>query len=231
MYKIGDKVLIKDKNWYNLLKDVNGTVTPVNYHINCCHKFDYQYAEYCGKVLTIDDIRWDGSFRMKEEQQLSFEDWMFEKIVEPEVKISDVLDETEIGSIFYNKILGKVILIKVTASKEYIVKKLDSSDDTEYTFDHTGLLMNDYRSNHELFELYPNEQSNNWKDFNKESDFQKSAPKSEGYFYYIDTDGEIKTMVSDRYSKKQMAMFDVRNYFLSKEMAMNSDLYKTYHKQ
>lgn len=52
MYKVGDKVRIKDKNWYDRKKDKFGFWTR-SLSGNTQVYFSEEMAEFCGKVLTI----------------------------------------------------------------------------------------------------------------------------------------------------------------------------------
>lgn len=53
-YKVGDKVRIKDFNWYNKNKDVDGFVY-------CGDRvFDDYMSVFCGNIVTIDGINSNG---------------------------------------------------------------------------------------------------------------------------------------------------------------------------
>jgi hypothetical protein len=80
-HKVGDKVVVKSKAWYNENKDESGDVQM---------KFDYfvdSMAELCGKTVTISEII-DGRYRIKE-MCFGWYDDMFEDIKTLEIHIPD----------------------------------------------------------------------------------------------------------------------------------------------
>jgi hypothetical protein len=90
-YEEGDKVLIKDINWYNKNKDEDGDVPCGEYY------FVSQMSVFCGKILTIDVDFEDGTYLMKEDTDgFVFTIEMIECKVEEETKSEDrLLDEYE----------------------------------------------------------------------------------------------------------------------------------------
>jgi hypothetical protein len=80
-YEEGDKVLIKDINWYNKNKDEDGDIS--------CGEFIFvsQMSKFCGKILTIDVDFEDGSYLMKEDTDgFVFTNEMFDTFAEEEVE-------------------------------------------------------------------------------------------------------------------------------------------------
>lgn len=53
MYNVGDKVRIKDKNWYKSHKNKFGKVWTHSLSGDNLICFDQDSAKFCGKVLTI----------------------------------------------------------------------------------------------------------------------------------------------------------------------------------
>lgn len=79
-HKVGDKVRIKSKEWWDAQpKDVDGDVT--------CNEecFTREMAEYCGKVATISHID-DGAYNLKEFEYY-WTDEMFDDSYNPEKSI------------------------------------------------------------------------------------------------------------------------------------------------
>ena len=80
-YEVGDKVLIKDINWYNKNKDEDGDIS--------CGEFIFvsSMSKFCGKILTIDVDFEDGSYLMKEDTDgFVFTNEMFDTFAEEEVE-------------------------------------------------------------------------------------------------------------------------------------------------
>lgn len=80
-YEVGDKVLIKDINWYNKNKDEDGDIS--------CGEFSFvsQMSKFCGKILTIDVDFEDGSYLMKEDTDgFVFTNEMFDTFAKEEVE-------------------------------------------------------------------------------------------------------------------------------------------------
>lgn len=70
-YKVGDKVRVKSKEWYDKNKDRNGRVN-INY------SFVEKMSNWCGKEVTIDAI-YDDIYKIKEDENLyNWTDTMFE---------------------------------------------------------------------------------------------------------------------------------------------------------
>ena len=80
-YEVGDKVLIKDINWYNKNKDEDGDIS--------CGEFIFvsSMSKFCGKILTIDVVFEDGTYLMKEDTDgFVFTNEMFDTFAEEEVE-------------------------------------------------------------------------------------------------------------------------------------------------
>lgn len=76
-YKVGDKVQIKNLDWYNENKDEDGDIS--------CGEYDFvsSMSGFCGKILTIDVDFEDGIYLMKEDNdRFVFTNEMIERLVE-----------------------------------------------------------------------------------------------------------------------------------------------------
>lgn len=82
-YKVGDKVRVKSKEWYDENKDNYGNVSVKHY-------FTEQMSEWCGKEVTIDAI-FDDFYRIKDDKdEWNWTDEMFEdKTMEHKFKCKD----------------------------------------------------------------------------------------------------------------------------------------------
>ena len=123
-YKVGDKVLIKDINWYNKNKNEDGDIS--------CGEFIFvsSMSKFCGKILTIDVVFEDGTYLMKEDTDgFVFTNEMFDTFAEEEVErltgnlSNSLVNEFELpdGYIFKDE-NGNVILtskIILEKKKEY----------------------------------------------------------------------------------------------------------------
>lgn len=79
--KVGDRVKIKSREWYEKWKD------RINY-VNVPEYFVPPMAEFCGKVLTVEDFRL-GCFRMKEDKhKWKFSLEMFEEVYPVQEQLS-----------------------------------------------------------------------------------------------------------------------------------------------
>ena len=80
-YEVGDKVLIKDINWYNKNKNEDGDIS--------CGEFVFvsSMSKFCGRILTIDVDFEDGTYLMKEDTDgFVFTNEMFDTFAEEEVE-------------------------------------------------------------------------------------------------------------------------------------------------
>ena len=84
-YKIGDRVRIKDLDWYNKNKNEDGIIGCGNAN------FIPDMKIYCGDILTICDINEELSYYYVAGCQYTFKDEMIEGFVEEEVGLVDSL--------------------------------------------------------------------------------------------------------------------------------------------
>lgn len=79
--KVGDRVKIKSREWYEKWKDESN-------YVNVPEHFVPPMAEFCGKVLTVEEFR-VGRFKMKEdERKWSFSLEMFEEVYPVQEQLS-----------------------------------------------------------------------------------------------------------------------------------------------
>lgn len=84
-YKVGDKVRIKNLDWYNENKDEYG-------YIDCGSRaFFTKMSDWCGKIATIKEICKTNCYRL-EEYDFDWTDEMIEELVEEETLIERVDD-------------------------------------------------------------------------------------------------------------------------------------------
>ena len=96
-FKVGDKVLVKDLDWYNKNKDKNdevmfSTLGPV---------FTRRHSKYAGKVMTVGIVSKLGFYVLKEDKEGNlWYDEMFDTLVEEEIqpkfKVGDKITNGEI---------------------------------------------------------------------------------------------------------------------------------------
>ena len=102
-YEVGDKVLIKDIDWYNKNKDEYGDV-------NCppC-MFVWVMCQYCGKILTINSVDdFDKKYKMTEDAgRFNWTDEMIECKVEEGTK-----PKFKVGDIVYSKTWQRDVIIQ-----------------------------------------------------------------------------------------------------------------------
>ena len=92
-YKKGDRVLIKDIDWYNENKDKNGNIvfsSKVPHFALCVNVrtvFTKDMVKYCGKVVTIENV-WTANYSIVEGTHRDyFTDEMIEGLVEEEMSL------------------------------------------------------------------------------------------------------------------------------------------------
>ena len=79
--KVGDKVKIKSREWYEKWKDESG-------YVNVPEIFVPPMAKFCGKVLTVEQFRF-GIFKMKEDKyNRAFSLEMFEEVYPEQEQLS-----------------------------------------------------------------------------------------------------------------------------------------------
>ena len=87
---MGDRVKIKSREWYEKWK--NG----FNY-VNVPESFTPPMAEFCGKVLTIEEFQL-GRFKMKEDARWSFSPEMFEDVYPVQEQLSSKFPKIDLNS-------------------------------------------------------------------------------------------------------------------------------------
>jgi hypothetical protein len=89
-YKVGDKVRVKSLEWYNANKDKNGYV-----HCQGTLYFIPQMLDFCGKIVTIDEVWLDEVYIIQEsDRDFEWNDDMFEdEDLEFQRAISKSVDE------------------------------------------------------------------------------------------------------------------------------------------
>lgn len=89
--KVGDKVKIKSREWYEKWKDGSGSV-------NVPGRFIPPIAKFCGKVLTVEEFRF-GNFKMKEDKhKWIFSLEMFEEVYPEQEQLSYKFPKIDINS-------------------------------------------------------------------------------------------------------------------------------------
>ena len=91
-YKIGDRVKIKSLDWYNENKNIFGKVWVYDGQYQTA--FDKDMSEWCGKIMTIDQIDdISGWYRMRNDSWNRYTDEMIEGLVEEESDITPKFGE------------------------------------------------------------------------------------------------------------------------------------------
>ena len=106
--KVGDRVKIKSREWYERWKDGSN-------HVNVPESFVPPMAEFCGKVLTVEDFR-VGRFKMKEdERKWSFSPEMFEEVYPVQEQLSSKFPKIDLSGAIQplpNCLGGEMVLSK-----------------------------------------------------------------------------------------------------------------------
>ena len=89
--KVGDRVKIKSREWYERWMDGIG-------YVNVPEHFTPPMAEFCGEVLTVEDFR-VGRFKMKEDNhKWSFSLEMFEEVYPVQEQLSSKFPKINLNS-------------------------------------------------------------------------------------------------------------------------------------
>ena len=89
--KVGDRVKIKSREWYEKWKNENN-------YVNVPESFVPPMAEFCGKVLTVEEFR-VGRFKMKEdERKWAFSPEMFEEVYPVQEQLSSIFPKIDLNS-------------------------------------------------------------------------------------------------------------------------------------
>ena len=89
--KVGDKVKIKSREWYEKWKD------GIDY-VNVPESFTPPMTEFCGKVLTVEEFQF-GRFKMKEDDcKWSFSPEMFEEVYPVQEQLSSKFPKIDLNS-------------------------------------------------------------------------------------------------------------------------------------
>lgn len=132
-YKVGDKVRIKDIDWYNENKDPKHGFVDCGNHIG----FYEHMSEYCGKVMTISEV-WSQTYEM-ENHVSNWNDEMIEGLAEEETKPKD-MGEVSDGYHTFNELYEYRMLYNAALFNEfakqglYDVHKSRKHSDGEYPF-------------------------------------------------------------------------------------------------
>ena len=88
--KVGDMVKIKSREWYERWKDGSN-------YVNVPESFVPPMAEFCGKVLTVEEFR-VGRFKMKEdERKWAFSLEMFEEVYPVQEQLSSKFPKIDLS--------------------------------------------------------------------------------------------------------------------------------------
>lgn len=106
-YKVGDRVLIKDIDWYNKNKDEDGDVS--------CGEYDFVEGmhKFCSETLTISEDVGDGYLMLEDYHGYVWTDEMFECKVEKETK-----PKFKVGDKIKHKCDKNNTVITITGSKD-----------------------------------------------------------------------------------------------------------------
>jgi hypothetical protein len=217
-YKVGDKVRIKSKYWYNknkISQEGEGMVVGPN-----DRRFTGWMSEYCGKEATITGINEGISCGPYydidiDERFYCWDDWMFE---------DDSLDLTEIlkdapnnmelyspafGIVYFQGIVSLGVSVKI-ANTVYI-KTIPSN----------GIL-------HKYGEvmLFPSKDNRDWSTFK----LPHWRAEKGGEFFYVNSWGGI-SHANDDYGCSDNYHYNSCNYFKTAVDAENSKFYKVFHEE
>lgn len=138
-YKVGDKVRIKSKEWYNSQpKDKDRDIIPPEGYLLY---FFRSMQMYCGEVYTIESISTNDHLINFKEDNRSWESWMFDPVDEEERSIGDIIQfpsnsryiiiDIVPKSKFYTTVemsSGEVYYIDKTKSHTFVGKYLSDID-------------------------------------------------------------------------------------------------------
>ena len=133
-FKVGDRVRIKNLDWYNKNKDEYG-------YVNCGSRaFFTKMSDWCGKIATIKEICKTNCYRL-EEYDFDWTDEMIEGLVEeenkPKFKVGDEvrIKGTDIGGTIESVIRGQLIVnskgSKIPAWPEDVVLMKSVEEETK----------------------------------------------------------------------------------------------------
>ena len=109
--KVGDKVKIKSREWYEKWKDGCGNV-------NVPEHFTPLMSEFCGKVLTVEEF-WFGGFKIKEDEyKWNFSLEMFEEVYPVQEQLSSKFPKIDLNSPYLHQSPYDVKGSELVLSKE-----------------------------------------------------------------------------------------------------------------
>jgi hypothetical protein len=110
-YKVGDKVRIKNLNWYNENKDRFGQI-DTGYAI-----FSPEMAEHCGRIVTISFV-YKNYYDIKEDSEHWY--WTDEMI---ESKIDETIETKVDENNYYKRYIGKHVVAggNLNGTKGYVI--------------------------------------------------------------------------------------------------------------
>lgn len=156
-YNVGDRVRIKDIDWYNDNKDEDGDVP--------CGDYDFvsYMSVFCGKILTIDVEFEDGTYLMKEDNDgFVFTNEMIEGLAKDEMSLDEAgqITDFEYEDLAYSLPAGYQFVDEngnvINATKISLRKKkevipdlhLDSTRTVrEYCTEHSRIWLETYKDN------------------------------------------------------------------------------------
>ena len=109
--KVGDKVKIKSREWYEKWKDGSN-------YVNVSEFFVPQMADFCGKVLTVEGFQ-IGGFKMKEdEHKWVFSTEMFEEVYPVQEQLSSEFPKIDLNNTYLYQSPYEVKGSELVLSKE-----------------------------------------------------------------------------------------------------------------
>lgn len=193
-YKVGDKVCIKSREWYDMNK--NRFLDIENTRIKDSLLFTEEMSQYCGKEAKISSyVNQDSGYKLDIDRgYFSWQDWMFEDETLNENKMNEKLDLTKIlkdcpkGTKLYSPLVGECIFEEIRAERffpiitRYLETELAFMADGGYLASPNGDCL-----------LFPSKENRDWSTFKVEKP-EKKKPKfkagdfiTDGTFYFLVT--------------------------------------------
>lgn len=192
-HKVGDKVRIKSREWYDMNKSMFLDIE--NTRIKDSLLFTKEMSQYCGKEAKISSyVNQDFGYKLDiDKGYFSWQDWMFEDESLNENKMNENLDLTKIlkdcpkGTKLYSPLVGECIFEEIRAERIFPI--ITRCLDTELAFMEDGRFIASPNGDCLLF---PSKDNKDWSTFKVKKGSEKEGLKfkagdyiTDGTFYFL----------------------------------------------
>lgn len=218
-YKVGDRVVVKSKNWYDTKKFLNVGVTCGAYI------FAPDMVKFCDQTVTISDVIDDsylidedgGGNVWRDEMFAGFEPVNIFQTIYRNIKDYDYLWCNFLGTVYVEMLNPDTQTIRVLKNMQSYEFNRYGQFNCEPNHDNTPL--------HVPVSLFPNEDVKSWKELEVVDEWPR---KDFGFsYFFVDEVGHIQ-VTKDFHTDVDDMRYKIHNYFTKEQDAKGSKFWRIY---